>query len=63
MTFRKWIELQGGAVPVAQKLGVTPSCVRYWLRRNTTPRGAVIQRIMKASKGKVSMQSIVGGAC
>lgn len=63
MTFHKWIKSQGGPTPVAQKLGITSACVRYWLRRDATPRLRVMKKIVKLSKGQVTLDTIVRETC
>ncbi len=59
MKLSEWVRKEGGAVPVALKLGTTPHAVRYWLKGIFTPRPKTMLQIVALSKGKVSLAEIV----
>jgi transcriptional regulator with XRE-family HTH domain len=57
--FRSWIYSEGGTLEVSEKLGVSRATVQHWLRRRATPRLEVAQKIIRLSKGKLTVTDII----
>lgn len=61
--FRNWIEKQGGSDRVAVALDVTSFAVRHWRDRKGYPKIETIRKIVKLSKGELTLSDVIDGTC
>lgn len=54
LSLQKFIEQSGGAVLLAEKLNITPHCVRIWARGEGVPRVKIIAELVRLSKGRLT---------
>lgn len=57
--FKKWIQSQGGPKVLAERLGLTSHAVRVWLRGAGSPTMKTAHRIVKLSRGRLTLEDIV----
>lgn len=57
--FRDWVEAQGGAAKAALKIGVTKRSVNAWLAAEYSPSIPVCRKIVKLSRGALTIQMII----
>lgn len=58
-TLKKWVETQGGPIPLAKTLNMTPHGIRRWLRGEGTPTVRMTLELIKLSKGELSFHGII----
>jgi hypothetical protein len=56
---QNWVKVSGGTIRVSKMLGVKRSAVYAWMDKSVLPRPVVMQRIVRASKGKVSYDALI----
>lgn len=59
LTFKTWVAESGGTVKVAKLLNVTPRSVRFWLSRRGAPKYRSAEKIVKLSKGRLTLISVI----
>lgn len=59
MKFSEWVYSVGGREKAASLLGVTRPAFSYWLQGKAVPKAETMARIVKLSKGKVTIGEIV----
>ncbi len=59
MTLYDWVYRKGGPIKVAPSLDVTPHAIRRWFHRKNSPTAKTMLKIVKLSKGKVSLEQII----
>jgi DNA-binding transcriptional regulator YdaS (Cro superfamily) len=59
MTLKDWVAHIGGPNAAGKLIGVQGAAVRRWLRGEGGPWAKTIVAIVKASKGKVSYETVV----
>ncbi len=57
--FQKWLLDYGGASKLASRLNIHHSTVLVWVRREGYPKVETMCAIVKLSKGKLTLESIV----
>jgi DNA-binding XRE family transcriptional regulator len=55
-----WVDSQGGAIPLARKLGITPHAIRFWVRGLNHPTVKLAKKIIRLSKNKLSYTDLYG---
>ena len=63
MTLQAWIKEKGGSAAVGRLLGLDAPRVRTWVRRGATPRPLIMQRLVKLSKGVLTLDEIINSTC
>lgn len=58
-TFKNWVDKCGGPDKAGKALGVTPWAVRVWLRKEGHPKLSTMLKIVKITKGKLSLEKIM----
>jgi hypothetical protein len=59
--FERWIYEFGGPKLLSLEIGVAHSAVNHWCNRKATPTLATGEKILKLSKGKLSLTDILEG--
>jgi DNA-binding phage protein len=59
MKLQTWIEENGGVVVIAQKLNVKQRTIYYWIHRKVHPRVEMILKIVKLSRGALTIEDVV----
>jgi len=59
MTLKEWVAEVGGFQAVADLIDVDEKTVGGWTRQISTPKAAVMRRIVKASRGRVTFDQII----
>lgn len=59
--FRKWVYANGGVVKVAKKLSVHEKTIYRWLNHQSQPQLKQVKKIIRLSKGKLTLNDIVKG--
>ncbi len=57
--FQEWVDKNGGARPVSERLGVTRAVVNMWYRRVGWPNVRNIIDILVLAKGELSFWEII----
>jgi hypothetical protein len=57
--FFQWIEAQGGNAAIAQRFRISRARVSAWRCRKASPNARLMQRLVKASRGKIDFNDII----
>jgi hypothetical protein len=59
--FERWVRASGGTLTVSKRLNVVQSTVQHWCAGRVKPSLQSIDKILKLSKGNLSLRDILRG--
>jgi len=60
--FRQWVLDYGGPDVVAKQMGKTRQAVQHWMSGFSHPRAKDLPRLIKLSKGKLTLEDILNSS-